>query len=177
MVTGTLVGEAELVDCVGMARAIPYVTPRAVTAARIALTSLFLALVVGAFGCDKKPEPEPSTRVRDVPPPVEFKIEDLKVGTGAEAKENSKVKVHYTGTLLANGQKFDSSLDKGEPFEVELGEGNVIKGWDKGIPGMKVGGKRKLTIPHKLAYGEEGSPPSIPARAALVFEVELLEVN
>jgi FKBP-type peptidyl-prolyl cis-trans isomerase len=148
-----------------------------VKATHVVLSTL-VALSLGALpGCDKKDEPAPSSRVREVAAPVEFKSEDIVVGKGAEAKADSAVKVHYTGRLLSTGAVFDSSVEKGEPFEFTLGEGQVIKGWDQGVVGMKVGGKRKLTIPHKLAYGEEGHPPSIPARAALVFDVELLEVK
>ena len=105
-----------------------------------------------------------------------LKYVDLKVGDGKEAKEGSKVKVHYTGTL-ENGKKFDSSLDRGEPFALTVGAGEVIKGWDEGLQGMKVGGKRKLTIPAKLAYGERGRPPVIPQNATLIFEVEMVDVK
>ena len=101
---------------------------------------------------------------------------DMKVGTGAEAVNGKKVKVHYTGTLT-NGTKFDSSLDSGKPFTFTLGMGEVIRGWDIGVAGMKVGGKRKLTIPYHLAYGEAGSPPTIPPKATLLFDVELLGVE
>jgi FKBP-type peptidyl-prolyl cis-trans isomerase len=101
---------------------------------------------------------------------------DMKVGTGAEAKTGNTVKVHYTGRLM-DGTKFDSSLDRNEPFEFTLGKGDVITGWDEGVVGMKVGGKRKLTIGYKKAYGSMGSPPSIPPKATLVFEIELLEVK
>ena len=100
---------------------------------------------------------------------------DLVVGTGAEAQEGSKVTVHYTGTLT-NGQKFDSSVDRGEPFSFTVGAGQVIKGWDMGVVGMKVGGKRQLFIPAKLAYGDQGIG-SIPPGATLVFEIELLKVE
>ena len=82
--------------------------------------------------------------------------------------------MHYTGTLL-NGKQFDSSVGR-EPFEFEIGKGSVIKGWDEGVPGMRVGGKRKLTIPWQLAYGESGSGDKIPPRAALKFDIELLEI-
>lgn len=102
-------------------------------------------------------------------------VEDLLVGNGAEAKAGDKVTVHYTGTLT-DGTKFDSSLDKGEPFVFTVGAGQVIKGWDQGIPGMKEGGKRKLYIAPSLAYGET-AVGSIPANSALIFEVELLKVE
>ncbi|MFO0659716.1 MAG: FKBP-type peptidyl-prolyl cis-trans isomerase [Polyangiaceae bacterium] len=152
------------------------VTSRAVKAILVVFPMLVAAIGV-LPGCDKHEEPAPSSRVRAVAPAVEFKREDIVVGSGAEAKADSTVKVHYTGRLLSTGAVFDSSVEKGEPFEFTLGEGQVIKGWDDGVVGMKVGGKRKLTIPHKLAYGEEGRPPSIPPRSALVFDVELLEVK
>ena len=101
---------------------------------------------------------------------------ELVEGTGARPKPGDSVKVHYTGTLM-NGKKFDSSRDRGEPFEFTLGNGSVIKGWDEGVVGMKVGGKRKLVIPCDMAYGEAGHPPDIPAKAPLKFDVELIEVK
>src|SRR5262245_26108299 len=107
---------------------------------------------------------------------ADLQIQELAVGNGAEAKAGQKVSVHYTG-WLTNGKKFDSSLDRGRPFEFKLGAGQVIKGWDQGVAGMKVGGKRKLTIPAELAYGAQGRPPVIPANSVLVFDVELLKVN
>jgi FKBP-type peptidyl-prolyl cis-trans isomerase len=102
--------------------------------------------------------------------------EDLVVGTGAEAVAGKKLSMHYVGTLL-DGTKFDSSRDRGTPFEFVLGAGMVIKGWDEGIVGMKVGGKRKLTIPSTFAYGAASPSPAIPPNSTLVFEVELLDVK
>src|SRR5437879_7166238 len=106
---------------------------------------------------------------------AELKIEDLAVGSGAEAKSGKTVSVHYTG-WLTDGKKFDSSKDRGRPFDFRLGAGQVIKGWDEGVSGMKVGGKRKLTIPPEKGYGASGAGGVIPPNATLVFEVELLGV-
>ncbi len=105
-----------------------------------------------------------------------LKIEDVKKGTGDEVKDNDLVVMHYTG-WLTDGTKFDSSVDRDEPFEVRIGAGYVIKGWDMGVPGMKVGGKRKLTIPPELGYGRYGVDPDIPGDATLIFEVELLKIK
>lgn len=99
---------------------------------------------------------------------------DLVVGSGAAAVAGDKIKVHYTGTLT-DGTKFDSSVDRGTPYEFTLGQNEVIAGWDYGVPGMQVGGKRKLTIPANLAYGERAQG-LIPANSILIFEVELLEI-
>ena len=102
-------------------------------------------------------------------------IEDLKVGTGAEAKRGQRVSVHYVGTLTS-GKKFDSSRDRNSPFDFQVGKGQVIKGWDEGLVGMKVGGKRKLTIPSDKAYGPRAIG-KIPANSTLVFEVELVAIK
>lgn len=105
-----------------------------------------------------------------------LQIEDVVVGTGAEAQTGNKVSVHYTG-WLTDGTKFDSSKDRGQPFDFSLGQGQVIQGWDQGVVGMKVGGTRKLTIPPDLGYGARGAGGVIPPNATLVFEVELLDVS
>ena len=105
-----------------------------------------------------------------------LKIETLKEGTGEESKNGDMVSVHYTGTL-EDGTKFDSSLDRGTPFEFKLGAGRVIKGWDLGVLGMKIGEKRRLTIPSDLGYGPNGIPGAIPPNAILIFEIELLDIN
>ena len=145
---------------------------------------LFLALAASPLvACSKsvaepaeshfKPAPAPPTD----PGPATLQITDDVVGKGkAAAAAGDKVRVHYTGTLM-NGKKFDSSRDRGTPFDFTLGKGEVIKGWDEGVVGMKVGGKRRLVIPEALGYGEAGSPPNIPAKAGLKFDIELLEIN
>jgi len=112
--------------------------------------------------------------------PSGLKFEDLVVGTGAAAAAGQKVKVHYTGWLtdgVIKGRKFDSSKDRGDPFIFPLGQGHVIKGWDEGVQGMKVGGTRMLTIPASLGYGTRGAGGVIPPNATLLFEVELLSVG
>ena len=146
---------------------------------------IFLSLVVGASGCAtasnttaKSPDASKATASITggvVSLPGGLKYEDLVVGNGPVAESGMKVSVHYTG-WLSDGTKFDSSLDRGEPFKFRLGGGNVIRGWDEGVKGMKVGGKRKLNIPSDLGYGAAGSGP-IPPNAALVFEVALLGVE
>ena len=114
---------------------------------------------------------------------TELELIDVLVGSGAEARSGQSVTVHYTGWLYdetaadKKGSKFDSSLDRGKPFEFALGAGRVIKGWDQGFAGMKVGGKRTLIIPPSFGYGKRGAGSSIPGGASLVFEVELLGVE
>lgn len=145
---------------------------------------LLLSMVLVTSGCeDKVPEPTPTARPSNLPvneppkPPKALMSEDISVGEGPAVVVGDKVKVHYTGRLLKNNKKFDSSLDRKEPFGFTVGKREVIKGWDQGLLGMKVGGARKLTIPSDLAYGEQGSPPKIGPNEALVFEIELLEIE
>ncbi|MDO8639663.1 MAG: FKBP-type peptidyl-prolyl cis-trans isomerase [bacterium] len=114
----------------------------------------------------------PSPLANDI---KELKIEDIKEGTGAAVKSGDTIKIHYLGTLT-NGQKFDSSYDRNQPFETQIGVGNVIKGWDLGVIGMKVDGKRKLTIPPDMGYGAQAMG-SIPANSTLIFDLELLEIK
>jgi FKBP-type peptidyl-prolyl cis-trans isomerase len=101
---------------------------------------------------------------------------EIVAGAGSEAKKGDSVEVHYTG-WLKEGKKFDSSLDRGQPFAFRLGQGMVIKGWDEGVAGMKIGGKRKLIIPANLAYGDRGAGSVIPPNSELTFEVELLKIK
>jgi FKBP-type peptidyl-prolyl cis-trans isomerase len=101
---------------------------------------------------------------------------EIRVGTGEVAKEGSHVRVHYTG-WLTTGKKFDSSVDRGQPFDFTIGNGEVIRGWEEGVAGMRVGGKRQLRIPPELGYGADGSPPTIPPNATLIFDIQLLAVQ
>jgi FKBP-type peptidyl-prolyl cis-trans isomerase len=110
-------------------------------------------------------------------PPGELVIKDIKKGTGKTAKAGDTVSVQYVGSLYHNNEVFDNSWDKGQPFSFPLGQGQVIQGWDKGVEGMTVGGRRELVIPPDLGYGAQGSPPTIPAGATLVFVVDLEKVE
>jgi FKBP-type peptidyl-prolyl cis-trans isomerase len=116
------------------------------------------------------------TKGKPVTTPSGLKYWELKKGSGAVAKAGDSVQVHYTG-WLTEGKKFDSSVDRGSPFAFKLGAGMVIKGWDEGVAGMKVGGKRQLHIPAELGYGARGAGDAIPPNADLIFDVELLGVN
>ena len=136
-------------------------------------TVLFFGLV--AFSQSQTGGPPPVSG-KAVTLPDGLKYWDVKVGTGATAVAGKTVKVHYTG-WLTNGKKFDSSVDRKEPFEFKLGAGNVIRGWDEGVAGMKVGGKRRLEIPPSLGYGARGAGGVIPPNATLIFDVELLGVK
>jgi FKBP-type peptidyl-prolyl cis-trans isomerase len=138
--------------------------------AALAAAGVVLAVVADLGAGDKKGGKVITTKSG-------LKYEDVKTGTGQEAKAGNTVEVHYVGKLK-DGKKFDSSRDRGQPFSFKLGAGMVIKGWDEGVAGMKVGGIRKLIIPSELAYGERGAGRGlIPPNAELTFEVELLGVK
>jgi FKBP-type peptidyl-prolyl cis-trans isomerase len=137
----------------------------------IAALSVAFVLMASAPAQDSGGPTKVTGKGKQLPGGLEYW--DIKEGTGAVAKSGDKVKVHYTG-WLTDGKKFDSSVDHGQPFEFTLGAGQVIKGWDTGVAGMKVGGKRQLRIPPEMAYGSRGAGGVIPPNATLVFDVELL---
>lgn len=149
-------------------------------------TCLTVPLAACGDGEEASPTPTvPATEVEGGPPVVSgepmvtasgLQIIDIEVGTGDSPQSGQTVEVHYTG-WLADGTKFDSSLDRGQPFSFVLGVGQVIQGWDEGVASMKVGGKRRLFIPPELGYGEARRPPVIPANAQLIFDVELLAIR
>ena len=118
---------------------------------------------------------EPTVTPPSGAPPKSLEIKNLIVGKGAEATAGETVTVNYVGVLFKNGKVFDASWKRNEPFSFALGKGQVIPGWDKGVAGMKVGGRRELVIPAALAYGAKGSPPTIPANETLVFVIDLLD--
>ena len=140
------------------------------------LTAIFFSLTILAPVVAEDPDTDgkdaPNVRKLD----SGLVIEDIEIGEGKEVKEVGEIVVHYTG-WLADGIKIDSSVDRKTPFTFSLGKGMVIKGWDEGVPGMKVGGKRKLFIPAELAYGDKGAGETIPPNSSLIFEIELLEVK
>lgn len=147
-----------------------------------AILALSLLLALSGSACAGGSNPEGAddkahlNKEKTVTTSSGLQYEDLVVGEGEPAKTGKTVEVHYTG-WLTNGQKFDSSLDRREPFRFPLGAGSVIKGWDEGVAGMQVGGKRKLLIPPALGYGARGAGKVIPPNATLVFEVELLAIR
>lgn len=153
---------------------------------KIITISLIIIFVLAFYFLTKKPSSmenqvsnaTPTSNPMPTLPPskvTELKIEDIKVGTGNAVKSGDTVSINYLGTLK-DGTKFDSSYDRNQPFETQIGVGQVIEGWDKGVVGMQVGGKRKLTIPYQMAYGENAYGP-IPAKATLIFEVELMAIK
>jgi peptidylprolyl isomerase len=121
--------------------------------------------------------PKPTVQVPNGPAPDQLVVKDLKTGDGAEAKSGDQVSVQYVGVLYDGGKQFDSSWDRGQPFSFQLGSGQVIPGWDQGVQGMKVGGRRELIIPPDLGYGKQGQPPTIPGNATLVFVIDLVSVG
>jgi peptidylprolyl isomerase len=137
---------------------------------RAALAALLAAALTGCGEGDKD-GPKPMKT------PSGLTYYDVRVGTGLSARQGDTVEVHYVGRLLSNNHKFDSSRDRGRPFSFKLGVGDVIKGWDEGVEGMKVGGKRRLVVPAELGYGVKGAGKDIPPNADLVFEVELLNIK
>ncbi len=144
----------------------------------LALAGLAIAQTAPAKKAAAKPTTSGPTKVTGAPTKTASGLEywDIKVGTGAVAQSGKHVKVDYTG-WLTNGKKFDSSVGSGKPFDFMLGASQVIKGWDEGVAGMKVGGKRQLRIPPDLAYGAAGYPPVIPANSTLIFDVQLVDVK
>jgi peptidylprolyl isomerase len=120
---------------------------------------------------------KPTVAVPKGAPPKKLEIEELEEGSGAEAKAGDEVTVQYVGVNYKTGKEFDASWDRGEPFTFQLGAGMVIPGWDQGVEGMKVGGRRELIIPPELAYGPEGSPPAIGPNETLIFVIDLLEAG
>lgn len=124
------------------------------------------------------PEGTTQTALKASPTPGKLKIEDIKIGTGeASVKKGDTIIIQYTGKLAENGKVFDSSYDRNQPFTTQIGVGQVIKGWDEGVIGMKVGGKRRLTIPPDLGYGAQGAGESIPPNATLIFDLELVGIQ
>jgi FKBP-type peptidyl-prolyl cis-trans isomerase FkpA len=142
----------------------------------LALCGLALSPALPARADDKSKDSKDSKEPKVITTKSGLKYIDEKEGTGAEAKKGDTVDVHYTG-WLKDGKKFDSSKDRGRPFTFQLGAGMVIKGWDEGVAGMKVGGQRKLIIPPELGYGARGAGGVIPPNAELTFEVELLKIK
>jgi FKBP-type peptidyl-prolyl cis-trans isomerase len=143
---------------------------------RLILIALFVVAPLALIGGDQPNAAPTQVQGDPVTLPGGLQLWDLVVGKGAVAKSGKRVRVHYTG-WLSDGKKFDSSLDSHHPYVFPLGRGEVIRGWDEGVVGMREGGKRQLRIPPDLAYGEKGSPPVIPENATLIFEIQLLDVE
>ncbi len=144
----------------------------------ILILTIVVALIIVVFivSTNRTKSSDMSKQTDTQPTPAsQLKIEDIIIGTGNEVASGSSVIIHYKGTL-SDGSTFDSSYERGEPFETKIGVGQVIQGWDEGVIGMKAGGKRKLTIPPEMGYGDQAVGP-IPANSTLIFEVELIEVK
>lgn len=149
----------------------------------VTIVVLLVALVVGvvvisATGEDEEPAVEktkPEVEVPEGKPPKELETRDIEVGDGAEVQSGDTVTVEYVGVSYKTGEEFDSSWEREEPFTFQLGSGAVIPGWDQGLVGMKVGGRRELIIPPDLAYGKTGSPPAIGPNETLIFVVDLVD--
>ena len=131
----------------------------------------------GASAQQAAARPQPKITVPGGSPPTKLKVEDLEKGSGPIARPGSQLSVNYAGVSYSTGKVFDSSFKRGQPFPFQLGAGMVIPGWDQGIQGMKVGGRRRLTIPPKLAYGPQGQPPTIKPNETLVFVIDLLSAQ
>ncbi len=159
---------------------------------RLTFVALACAALLAVAGCGSDEEepasstPEaastpaaakPEVTVPEGKAPKKLVIEDIEEGTGAAAEPGQTVDVHYVGVSYLNGRQFDASWDRGEPFSFQLGAGSVIQGWDRGVAGMKVGGRRQLVIPPRLAYGPQGSPPAIGPNETLVFVIDLLGIQ
>jgi peptidylprolyl isomerase len=159
---------------------------------RLTFVAFACAALLAAAGCGSDEEepasstPEaastpaatkPEVTVPEGKAPKKLVIEDIEEGTGAAAEPGQTVDVHYVGVSYLNGRQFDASWDRGEPFSFQLGAGSVIQGWDRGVAGMKVGGRRQLVIPPRLAYGPQGSPPAIGPNETLVFVIDLLGIQ
>jgi peptidylprolyl isomerase len=149
-----------------------------------ALLAVIVAVVLIAGGSDDGSSVDltdtgvkPVVEVSDDPAPTELVTNDIVEGEGPAAEEGDTVTVQYVGALYDTGEEFDASWDRGEPFELTLGGGTVIEGWDQGLVGMKAGGRRELIIPPDLGYGPQGSPPTIPGNATLVFIVDMVSID
>lgn len=154
----------------------------------ISFSALLIVLIGGYLILDGSGDSSSSTDLTDTsvkpaieassdPAPTELVTNDIVEGEGPAAKDGDKVTVQYVGALYDSGKEFDASWDRGEPFELTLGGGTVIQGWDQGLVGMKAGGRRELIIPPDLGYGAQGSPPTIPANATLVFIVDMISIK
>jgi peptidylprolyl isomerase len=155
----------------------------ALIAASALLAVLVVVLVVtggsddSASGDLSDTTTKPTIEASSDPAPTELVTEDIVEGEGPPAQPGDQLTVQYVGALYDTAEEFDASWDRGEPFEVELGAGTVIQGWDQGLEGMRAGGRREIIIPPDLGYGEQGSPPTIPGNATLVFIVDLVSIN